>query len=264
VAVRTASPRRASSPLAEALRAGGIVAPRTAIGEAQRAGLPLALACALLEKESSGGHNLYGHDPSIFRGRGKVTRGNYAEYKRLRVASGNRSMQGVGPCQLTWWELQDAADAQGGCWRPEVNMRVGFAHLAALVARHGDADGARRYNGSGPAAEAYSRDLLTKAARWRAIIGAARPKPAADGREAAVPGRRRPAAPAHRNGNGRQAAVPTLEALVADLRRRDEEAEQSWRRLVVYAHRHRRALAAREAGSRPVARITRPESCSRR
>ena len=58
-------------------------------------------------------------------------------------------MQGVGPCQLTWWELQDAADAQGGCWRPEINMRVGFGHLAALVKRYGECRRRAPYNGSG-------------------------------------------------------------------------------------------------------------------
>ena len=159
-ATRPAPSKPSAAPLIERLRAAGIVAPRTAVREAKRAGLALELACALLEKESSGGRNVFGHDPTIFAGAGKVTRANYAEYKRRRIASGNKLMQGVGPCQLTWWELQDAADAGGGCWHPEVNMRVGFRHLATLVERYGRGDGARRYNGSGAAAEAYSRDLL--------------------------------------------------------------------------------------------------------
>jgi len=160
----------ASDPLVEHLRSAGIVAPRITIREAKRAGLRLELACALLEKESGGGHNVFGHDASIFRGAGAVTRSSYARYKRQRVASRNRSMQGVGPCQLTWWELQDTADAQGGCWRPEINMRTGFSHLASLVKRYGESDGARRYNGTGADAEAYSRDLLVKARRWEAIV----------------------------------------------------------------------------------------------
>jgi uncharacterized protein YcbK (DUF882 family) len=160
----------AATTLIERLRAEGILAPRIAIEEAKRAGLPLELACALLEKESGGGRNVYGHDPSIFRGAGQVTRENYARYRKQRIASGNRSMQGVGSCQLTWWEFQDQADAQGGCWRPRINMRVGFLHLASLIKRYGESDGARRYNGSGAAADAYSRDLLVKARRWESII----------------------------------------------------------------------------------------------
>ena len=160
----------ASPRLIERLREHGVLRPQAVAEEAKRAGLPLPLACALLEKESGGGRNVFGHDPTIFVGAGEVTRAKYAEYKRRRVASGNRQMQGVGPCQLTWWQFQDTADREGGCWRPEVNMRVGFRHLAALMKQHGEADGARRYNGSGPAAEAYSRDLLAKARTWEARL----------------------------------------------------------------------------------------------
>ena len=160
----------ASPRLIERLRAEGVLRPQAVVEEAKRAGLRLPLACALLEKESGGGRNVFGHDPTIFVGAGEVTRAKYREYKKRRVAGGNKQMQGVGPCQLTWWEFQDAADREGGCWRPEVNMRVGFRHLVALINQHGEADGARRYNGSGPAAEAYSRDLLAKAKVWEAKL----------------------------------------------------------------------------------------------
>lgn len=160
----------ASPRLIERLRAESVLRPQAVVEEARRAGLRLALACALLEKESGRGRNVFGHDPTIFVGAGEVTRAKYLEYKRRRVASGNRQMQGVGPCQLTWWEFQDTADREGGCWRPEINMRVGFRHLVALISQHGEADGARRYNGSGPAAEAYSRDLLAKARIWEAKL----------------------------------------------------------------------------------------------
>src|SRR5918992_78571 len=160
----------ASPRLIERLRAEGVLRPQAVVEEAKRAGLRLPPARALLEKESGGGRNVFGHDPTIFVGAGEVTRAKYAEYKRRRVASGNRMMQGVGPCQLTWWEFQDTADREGGCWRPDINMRVGFRHLVALMNQHGEADGARRYNGSGPAAEAYSRDLLAKARVWEARL----------------------------------------------------------------------------------------------
>ena len=169
----------ASPRLIERLRAEGVLRPQAVVEEAKRAGLRLPLACALLEKESGGGRNVFGHDPTIFVGAGEVTRAKYREYKKRRVGSGNTHMQGVGPCQLTWWEFQDTADREGGCWRPEVNMRVGFRHLVALINQHGEADGARRYNGSGDAAEAYSRDLLAKAKVWDAkLAGHAVPAPA--------------------------------------------------------------------------------------
>src|SRR4051812_22741591 len=169
----------AADTLIERLRAGGIVHPKVTVAEAQRAGLRLAVACAMLEKETSGGHNVFGHDPTIFVGAGKVTKAKYLAYKQQRVASGNRRMQGVGPCQLTWYEFQDEADREGGCWRPEINIRIGFRRLAANIKLHGEADGARRYNGTGPAAEAYSADLLRRAGLWDQRLSGA--LPATDG-----------------------------------------------------------------------------------
>jgi hypothetical protein len=169
----------AADTLIERLRAGGIVHPQVTIAEAQHAGLRLAVACAMLEKETAGGHNVFGHDPTIFVGAGKVTKAKYLAYKKQRVASGNKRMQGVGPCQLTWYEFQDEADREGGCWRPEINIRVGFRRLAANIKQYGEADGARRYNGTGPAADAYSADLLRRAALWDQRLAGA--LPASDG-----------------------------------------------------------------------------------
>jgi peptidoglycan hydrolase-like protein with peptidoglycan-binding domain len=156
----------ASDTLIERLHAGGIVHPKVTVAEAQRAGLRLAVACAMLEKETAGGHNVFGHDPTIFVGAGQVTKAKYQAYKQRRVASGNKTMQGVGPCQLTWYEFQDEADREGGCWRPEINIRIGFRRLAANIKLHGEAEGAKRYNGTGKAADLYSADLLRKAAVW--------------------------------------------------------------------------------------------------
>ncbi len=120
--------------LARKLRRNGVKHPRMTIAEARRVGLPLSYALAFLEKESSGkdhdgsakiGLNLFGNDPvdNPVKG-GFVTEARYREYLRHRRAG--RGMQGVGPCQLTWWEFQDMADREGGCWKPDANMRVGF------------------------------------------------------------------------------------------------------------------------------------------
>jgi peptidoglycan hydrolase-like protein with peptidoglycan-binding domain len=175
----------ASQTVIERLRAGGIVSPKMCAAEAARAGLPLEYAAALLEKESAGGHNVFGHDRDrggnyIFPARDgtvKVTKELYLDYKKRRVASGNKAMQGVGPCQLTWFSFQDDADKEGGCWKPQINMRIGFRRLASLMKTHGEAVGARMYNGSGPAAEAYSKDLRSKAAAWRSRLDGAAPVP---------------------------------------------------------------------------------------
>lgn len=159
------------------LRAGGILNPEVVIEEAKREGLSLALACALLQQESGGGRNVFGHDGgTIFAGAGTVTREKYLDYKRQRDANPKRRrMQGVGATQLTWWELQDQADKEGGCWQPRYNMRIGFRHLATLMRAHGEADGIRRYNGEGAAAEAYSRSVRAKTRHWQGVLAGSRP-----------------------------------------------------------------------------------------
>lgn len=157
----------------EFLREHGIAYPITTLQEARAAGISLSLACAFLEQESGGGHNVFGHDP-VRRGQrkgGKVTKTRYALYKRLRKLG--FGMQGVGPMQLTWYELQDEADAQGGCWQPRYNMRVGFRHAAAAIRTYGERDGIRRYNGSGAAAEAYAKSVLARKAQWHSRLHAA-------------------------------------------------------------------------------------------
>lgn len=126
-----------------------------------------ASALALIEKESGRGRNVFGHDRTIFAGAGKVTRLKYLAYKARRRLSGNRLMQGVGPCQLTWWEFQDEADREGGCWRPTVNTAVGLRRLKANInAQSSLREGARAYNGTGTAAEAYADDFMEKRRTW--------------------------------------------------------------------------------------------------
>ena len=63
-----------------------------------------------------------------------MTEESYRAYLRDRDRCG---AQGVGALQLTWIPLQQDADARGGCWRPEVNVRVGLelfqGHLVKWV-----------------------------------------------------------------------------------------------------------------------------------
>lgn len=152
--------------LANKLRKYGIKHPFKTVAEARRAKISVPLAAALVEQESGDGSNIFGHDPTIFSGAGKVTKDKYLAYKARRRASGNRLMQGVGPLQLTWWSTQDRADALGGAWKPAVNMRVGFATLASLIKTYGYHRGIARYNGSGPAAEAYANSVHAKHQKW--------------------------------------------------------------------------------------------------
>jgi hypothetical protein len=141
---------------------------------AAAAGLELAAAATLLEKESGGGHNVWGHDDVDDGGNyvkgGPVTKEAYKKYKRDRDRLG---AQGVGPTQLTFPGFQDRADDRGGCFDWRVNCSVGFEILADHIKAKGIRDGFRAYNGSGAAAERYADDAMSKLAVWRSRLGGA-------------------------------------------------------------------------------------------
>ena len=155
----------------------GILMPADCLAAARDAKLPLHLAASLLIQESGGGRNVYGHDPTVFSGGpgqgqpNEVTETNYREYLRRRGAKGGGGMQGVGPCQLTWWSYQDEADGLGGCWDPLTNMRVGFRLLAEKIRRNGLHAGVKAYNGSGAAAEAYAAKVIARAEDFKQQLG---------------------------------------------------------------------------------------------
>ena len=70
-------------------------------------------------------------------------------------------MNGVGWTQLTWYEKVLRCDAlEGGASEPRNQIRIGAEDLAVLVKQYGLFSGVRRYNGSGPAAEEYARDVV--------------------------------------------------------------------------------------------------------
>lgn len=148
----------------------GIVNPLRAYNAAKKQGLDFPLACAILMRETSGGQNVFGHDPTIFVGAGIVTKAKYLAYRVLR----NRTHrdQGVGPCQLTSAGLQDEADKLGGCWDVYCNMRVGFKFLHDLIVKHNGNmhDAIRSYNGSGEAAEEYATSVMLSRKNWQNIL----------------------------------------------------------------------------------------------
>jgi hypothetical protein len=153
--------------LARRARAHGARYSLRIIWEARRAGLPISLAFALVEQESAF-RNVFGHDRGgMFPGQ-NVTRSRVRALLRHTAAGGTSN--GVGLTQLTWPPLIRAAEKAGGAHTPKAQLRVAFAHLAELIRVHGRPDGIRRYNGSGPAAHAYSTSVRRKADRWHQIL----------------------------------------------------------------------------------------------
>ena len=168
----------------ERLRAGGILNPRMVVAEAKRAGLRLDYACAMLQKETGGGSNVFGHDPTIFVGAGNVDEG---EVSGLQAPARGQRQQADAGRRADPAHLLDAAGPGG---RPGRLLEPADQHARRLQApgrSHPPATarriGARRYNGSGDAAVAYSKDLLARAAKWRGVLDGAVPVvvPAADG-----------------------------------------------------------------------------------
>lgn len=167
--------------LIQKLRKLGIVIPVRMLKATREAGLPISLAASVLTQESGGGHNVWGHDPTIFVGgydaKNKhnygpnVTKNGYLAYKAQRGSAGQYGMQGVGPCQLTYFAFQDKADEAGGCWDVLANMRVGFQSLAANIRRDGLHAGVAAYNGSGPAAEHYAVTVLGRSETYARFLG---------------------------------------------------------------------------------------------
>ncbi len=160
----------ASLTLVRRARAGGIVSPIRALLAARKAGLGFPVACSLLMQESSGGHNVFGSDDGQpFEGAGEVTRAKYRAYLLRRNAG--EGAQGVGPTQLTWPGYQDMADKLGGCWKPSINMRVGFGIVRGYLDAGEDLRTAlRRYNGTGPRAEAYADEMMVRVEQWRGML----------------------------------------------------------------------------------------------
>lgn len=167
---------RPPSPLLLArMRTLGMRMPLRTYLAAHGCGLSLPLACAILMQETGGGINEFGHDPTIYAGAGTVTKRKYLAYRIARdVPHHGARCQGVGPCQLTYVGFQDQADNYPrrlkGCWRPLVNMRVGFGVLAENVRRDGLRAAVVAYNGSGPAAEHYADVVLARARGYAARL----------------------------------------------------------------------------------------------
>jgi hypothetical protein len=60
----------------------------------------------------------------------------------------------------------EAAQTMGGAWKPKYQCREGFRVLAGLIRQFGPFEGHKRYNGSGPAAEAYAATAMVLRHKW--------------------------------------------------------------------------------------------------
>ena len=151
--------------------AGGDFAP-TIIAEAKREGLPLALALALVDQESSF-RNIFGCDlgerDTVPWCHQDVTKERVGQLIRHVNAGGVSN--GVGLTQLTSIGFIQQAQAEGGAHKPSAQLRIGFRTLHDLIERHGERIGIGAYNGGeGNPQLDYADDVLELKAKWRGRI----------------------------------------------------------------------------------------------
>jgi hypothetical protein len=177
----TATIRRTMLTAAQAiikLRRNGCKRPIFTYYEAKRAGIPVSVLAAVLDQESGGGKNVWGHDPTIFAGGydkrhdkhygETITKAGYLAYKAQRGSHGQGGMQGVGPMQLTWYAYQDKADHYGGCWNVRFNIRVGAEMLRDEYKTYKSWFTAFwHYNGS----QTYAKQVDARYVRWSNLLG---------------------------------------------------------------------------------------------
>ena len=140
-------------------------------------GLEVAIAAAIIEKESNGA-NIYGHDVGgVFSttALGKppgntVTEENFREFRR-RIAQPGSISNGVGPAQITWPGYFPDAESKGfKLWLPEDNIRFGLGLFAAHLRGSGSiVDAGAAYNG----ALQYGIDLAGMVGEWRQRLAGA-------------------------------------------------------------------------------------------
>lgn len=133
--------------------------PEAIINGANKVGLGLAWACALVEQESAG-KNIFGHDAGgLFPGE-PVTK-EKVQKLIAHVKAGGVS-NGVGLTQLTYIGFIYEAEHLGGAHLPKNQCLVGFRLLKSLINQYGES-GAWHYNGS----PAYQSQIAAKYAAWK-------------------------------------------------------------------------------------------------
>lgn len=147
------------------------------VEEADRAGLALEAACALVEQES-GGRNIFGCDGGNVGDRPPYCRQKCTK-ERMRalirhIKAGGIS-NGTSVCQLTYPPFIYEAETLGGAHVPRNSMRVGFKLLYSYFSKYGALDGYGSYNaGEGNRASVrntYSAACINKRNAWAQRLG---------------------------------------------------------------------------------------------
>lgn len=161
----------------EVISGQGVQNAAAIVRAAKSVGLEVAIAAAIIQKESNGA-NVYGHDRGgVFSSVGlgkpadnRVTADNFADFRR-RIDRPGAISNGVGPAQITWKGYFPDAEAKGyKLWQAEDNIRYGLGLFASHLRGSGDiVEAGHAYNG----ARQYGVDLAGMVAGWRRRLSGA-------------------------------------------------------------------------------------------
>jgi hypothetical protein len=145
------------------------------LAESKRAGLPFALALALVDQESTF-QNVFGCDlgprDTVPWCHQPVTRDRVQAL--IAYVEGGGTSNGVGLTQLTSLGFIQQAEAAGGAHNVGPQCRVGFQLLHDLIQRHGELNGIGSYNGGeGNPQSDYATSVLALRDKWQALINRA-------------------------------------------------------------------------------------------
>lgn len=117
------------------------------VGAAEHEGVLVPRAVALVTNETATGRNIYSDSegPSELRGQ-LVTEKNFqAVIEPWHHGTGGET--GIGPYQLTSWDLVEEANRLGGVWNAYCSAQVALHLFHELVGEHGVYWAAAAYNG---------------------------------------------------------------------------------------------------------------------
>jgi hypothetical protein len=161
--------------IAEVVKKTGFSFGPTILAEAKEAGLPPALALALVEQES-GFRNIFGCDQGPRESAPWCHQDVTSERLKALIDHVERGgiSNGVGLTQLTSIGFIRQAEAEGGAHKPDAQCRVGFRFVKGLIERHGERVGIGAYNGGeGNPNLAYADSVIALRAKWRERIKSA-------------------------------------------------------------------------------------------
>ncbi len=143
------------------------------VEEAEREGLNLDLACAMVEQESDG-RNIFGCDLGPIDDRPPYCH-HPVTPDRVRALIDSPFMNGVGLTQLTWFTFVEDAEAEGGAHEPRFQCRVGFRLLAGYLHKYPYLEALGAYN-AGEAdrrsvLDTYAAQLAERHRKWKALVG---------------------------------------------------------------------------------------------